>query len=79
MASISNQLRASSVDQLSSVDHVGKVGSVIEAIKPEQVGRIRVAGSYWPARCIRSTSIEPGHNVIVVARKTINLLVEPLD
>lgn len=71
--------KPSSVDRLSSVDHIGKIASVIEAIKPEQVGRIRVSGSYWPARCINSSSIEPGHDVIVVARKTINLWVKPLD
>ncbi|MEC4984956.1 MAG: NfeD family protein [Oscillatoria sp. PMC 1068.18] len=51
---------------------------VDEEIRPEQKGRVRFRGSWWPALCEQEIIISSGEVVKVVGRCNITLLVEPL-
>lgn len=59
-----------------------KRGTVEKAIAPNQRGRVKAMGSYWPAKFYRADSLDqllPGQSVLVVAREGITLLVMPLS
>ncbi|MBZ8179934.1 hypothetical protein G3T18_07465 [Oscillatoria salina IIICB1] len=47
-------------------------------IRPEQKGRVRFRGSWWPARCDEEIIICSGEIVEVVGRCNITLVVQPL-
>lgn len=44
---------------------------------PNQKGRVRFQGTWWPARCNQEMVLVPGQRVRVVGINRITLLVEP--
>jgi membrane protein implicated in regulation of membrane protease activity len=48
---------------------------VDESIFPNQTGRVRFQGSWWPARCDRQMTFTPGDTVYVIGVDSITLLV----
>ncbi|MDB9513361.1 NfeD family protein [Kamptonema animale CS-326] len=56
-------------------------GIVDEAIGPNQPGRVKARGSYWPAELYQpdcQTPLLPGESVLVLAINNITLLVVKL-
>ncbi|MDK3155453.1 NfeD family protein [Kamptonema cortianum] len=49
-----------------------------EEIQPLRSGRAKFRGSWWPARCDRPISLQPGEFVRVVDIRNITLIVEPI-
>ncbi len=64
---------ASNMDAL-----IGRTGTLIEAIAPAQLGRVKIDGDRWQARSVAGTSIAAGTQVKVVAYDSIILEVEAL-
>jgi membrane-bound serine protease (ClpP class) len=54
---------------------VGEVGEVVEVCAP--VGKVRVGGELWRARC--AVRAEVGEQVRVVSRTRLELTVEPVE
>jgi membrane protein implicated in regulation of membrane protease activity len=79
MALLNNKQESDCSERLVGLSIAGKLGSVVTAIKPRQAGRVKVAGSYWPARCSIESVIESGNRVVVVERKKMTLWVQPLE
>lgn len=57
-------------------EYVGRVGKVVEAIRPEVPGRIMLGDAEWSASS--AVAIAPGATVKVVAQENLTLVVEPL-
>lgn len=51
---------------------------VSDTIRPDQNGRVRFQGSWWPARCEQNIILLPGQIVHVIGRQNITLLVTPV-
>ncbi|MEG4214441.1 NfeD family protein [Microcoleus sp. Pol14C6] len=49
---------------------------VDEEIRPNESGRVRFQNSWWPAKCDRDLTFEPGEVVRVVGIDNITLIVE---
>ncbi|MEG4811240.1 NfeD family protein [Microcoleus sp. F8-D3] len=49
---------------------------VEEEIKPNQSGSVRFQSSWWPAKCVREITLQPGEVVRVVRLENITLIVE---
>lgn len=49
---------------------------VEEEIKPNQSGSVRFQSSWWPAKCVREITLQPGEVVRVVRLDNITLIVE---
>lgn len=49
---------------------------VDEEIRPNQPGRVRFLNSWWPAKCDREMTFQPGEVVRVVGIENITLIVE---
>ena len=65
-------------DESSSInnEYVGRVGRVVEVIRPEVPGRILLGDAEWTARS--ATRLDPGTEVRVVAQENLTLRVEPI-
>jgi membrane protein implicated in regulation of membrane protease activity len=48
---------------------------VDEQIRPNECGRVRFQNSWWPAKCDRDLTFEPGDVVRVVGIDNITLIV----
>ncbi len=48
---------------------------VDEEIRPNEPGRVRFQNSWWPAKCDRDLTFEPGEVVRVVGIDNITLIV----
>jgi len=57
-------------------EYVGRVGKVVEAIRPEVPGRIMLGDAEWSASS--AVEIAPGAMVKVVAQDNLTLVVEPV-
>ena len=57
-------------------EYVGRVGRVVEVIRPEVPGRILLGDAEWAAQS--ATRLEPGTEVRVVAQENLTLRVEPI-
>ena len=57
-------------------EYVGRVGKVLEAIRPEVPGRIMLGDAEWSASS--AVEIVPGATVKVVAQDNLTLVVEPV-
>ena len=56
---------------------IGKVGVVVETVKPDSIdGKVRIGSDVWSATSDRV--IEPGNRVVVVAVEGVHLVVKPL-
>jgi membrane protein implicated in regulation of membrane protease activity len=58
-----------------SINHV-ETAIVDEQIRPQECGRVRFQNSWWPAKCDRDLTFEPGDEVLVVGIDNITLIVE---
>jgi membrane protein implicated in regulation of membrane protease activity len=58
-----------------SFTYLNEEAVVDESIYPNQTGRVRFQGSWWPARCDRQITLTPGDTVYVVGVDKITLLV----
>ena len=65
-------------DESSSInnEYVGRVGRVVEVIRPEVPGRILLGDAEWTARS--ATRLDPGTEVRIVAQENLTLRVEPI-
>lgn len=57
-------------------EYIGRVGRVVEVIRPEVPGRILLGDAEWTAQS--ATRLEPGMEVRVVAQENLTLRVEPI-
>ena len=57
-------------------EYIGRVGRVIEVVRPDVPGRIILGDAEWNARAARR--LEPGTEVRVVAQDNLTFTVEPL-
>lgn len=55
---------------------IGRVGTVIEDIKPGAYGRVAIDGDIWKAVSVDASAIEPGAKVKIVGMESITLKVE---
>ena len=67
---VGDKLEASSIDN----EYVGRVGRVVEAVRPGVSGRILLGDAEWNARA--DERLEPGTEVRVVAQENLTLVVE---
>ena len=58
-----------------SINHV-ETAIVDEQIRPQECGRVRFQNSWWPSKCDRDLTFEPGDEVLVVGIDNITLIVE---
>ncbi|MCU0546713.1 MAG: NfeD family protein [Oscillatoriaceae cyanobacterium Prado104] len=71
---INNDMLIENYDNL-SFTYLNEEAVVDESIYPNQTGRVRFQGSWWPARCDRPITLTPGDTVYVVGVDKITLLV----
>ena len=57
-------------------EYVGRVGRVVEAVRPGVPGRILLGDAEWSARS--DQRLDPGAEVRVVAQENLTLAVEPV-
>ena len=57
-------------------EYVGRIGKVVEDIRPEVPGRIMLGDAEWSASS--AVEIDPGAMVKVVAQDNLTLVVEPV-
>ena len=57
-------------------EYIGRVGRVVEAVRPDVPGRILLGDAEWSARA--AMRLEPGTEVRVVAQENLTLHVEPI-
>ena len=57
-------------------EYIGRVGRVVEVIRPEVPGRILLGDAEWTAQS--ATRLDPGTEVRVVAQENLTLRVEPI-
>ena len=57
-------------------EFAGRVGRVIERVRPEAPGRVLVGDAEWAATA--AEALEPGTEVKVVSRSNLTLVVKPL-
>jgi membrane protein implicated in regulation of membrane protease activity len=50
---------------------------VMQVIRPGKQWRVHYSGSYWNARSLQATPLQPGDIVYVIGRQNITLIVEP--
>ena len=67
---VGDKLEASSIDN----EYVGRVGRVVEAVRPGVSGRILLGDAEWDARA--DERLEAGTEVRVVAQENLTLVVE---
>ncbi|MCC3631330.1 MAG: NfeD family protein [Microcoleus sp. PH2017_39_LGB_O_B] len=65
----------STANNLLIKNYVNEEAVVDESIYPNQTGRVRFQGSWWPARCDRQITLTPGDTVYVIGVDSITLLV----
>ena len=57
-------------------EYIGRVGRVVEVVRPDVPGRILLGDAEWTAKCDRR--LEAGTEVRVVAQENLTLAVEPI-
>ena len=57
-------------------EYIGRVGRVVEVVRPDVPGRILLGDAEWTAKA--ATRLEPGTEVRVVAQENLTLCVEPI-
>ena len=57
-------------------EYIGRVGRVVEGVRPDVPGRILLGDAEWTAKA--ATRLEPGTEVRVVAQENLTLAVEPI-
>ena len=57
-------------------EYIGRVGRVVEVVRPDVPGRILLGDAEWAAKCGRR--LEPGTEVRVVAQENLTFGVEPI-
>ena len=57
-------------------EYIGRVGRVVEVVRPDVPGRILLGDAEWAAKCDRR--LEPGMEVRVVSQENLTLGVEPI-
>ena len=57
-------------------EYIGRVGRVVEVVRPDVPGRIILGDAEWTAKCDRR--LEPGTEVRVVDQENLTLRVEPI-
>ena len=57
-------------------EYIGRVGRVVEVVRPDVPGRILLGDAEWTAKA--ATRLEPGTEVRVVAQENLTLRVEPI-
>ena len=68
--------RVSAVGEDFEHEYVGRIGTVVEAVKPPLADRIEIGDAQWTAEA--DTPLDPGDKVKVVARRNLTMKVEPL-
>ena len=57
-------------------EYIGRVGRVVEVVRPDVPGRILLGDAEWAAQS--ATRLDPGTEVRVVAQENLTLRVEPI-
>ena len=57
-------------------EYIGRVGRVVEVVRPDVPGRILLGDAEWTAKA--ATRLEPGTEVRVVSQENLTLRVEPI-
>ena len=57
-------------------EYIGRVGRVVEVVRPDVPGRILLGDAEWTAKA--ATRLEPGTEVRVVSQENLTLAVEPI-
>ena len=57
-------------------EYIGRVGRVVEVVRPDVPGRILLGDAEWTAKA--ATRLEPGTEVRVVAQENLTFTVEPI-
>ncbi len=70
--------RAAAVPK-SCLKYSDNIAVVEREILPSYKGRVKYQGISWLAQCERNIAFRPGDRVLVVARRNITLIVEPLN
>ena len=66
-------------DRLSNIDAlIGRVGTVIETIEPNESGYVKVDGDEWKAVSNSTESISKGQKVEIISRESIIVTVKPV-